>query len=107
MSLKLKLKGSEYSGTLYLSSTDQIAHGFQQILNSKWFLKALQSGFFKKLLRLGIDHVPRYKQEAMFQRRLHRFDLPVQALSAEPGHQLIANNQVVIVSLDVFQSFRT
>src|SRR5207237_3248599 len=91
------------SGTQWLTSTEQAVDRVHQFLNSKRLPNVLNTRLHKEPLRLRVDDIARHKQEAMTQLRVQRFHEPVQPLAADARHPLIADDDVIILLLDVLE----
>src|SRR5688572_29053931 len=90
----------------WLRPTEKSFDCFHQFVDPEGLSEVLNAGRSEEPLGLGIHHIPRYKQEPVAQFRIQGFNQPVQPLSADTGHTLIANDDVVILFLDLFERFR-
>src|SRR5689334_2676239 len=107
MSWRLKSKESDSSGTLWLTATEDAFDRFDEFVNPKWLLNISNTRLRKEPLGLCIHHISCYEQETMPQGRIQRFHQTVQALPAETGHPLVANNDVIGLVFDFLEGFRS
>src|SRR6267142_3848631 len=94
-----KSKGSVCSEILWLSSIEHALNRFHQFLDPERLPDILNAGLRKESFSLVVHHISRHKQEAGLKLRIQRFDQPIQSLTAEARHALIADDHVVVLFL--------